>query len=49
MTTTELRDKLVQQYNETVVNVQRLEGAIAALNQVLESESLEETTEETDD
>ena len=51
MTTTELRDELVKQYNETVQNIQRLEGAIAACNQLLEAESLEETTEEetTDD
>ena len=51
MTTTELRDELVKQYNETAVNLQRLEGAIAACNQLLEEVATEETTEEeaTDD
>ena len=38
MTTTELRDQLVKQYNETVQNIQRLEGAIAACNQLIETE-----------
>jgi len=38
MTTTELRDQLVKQYNETAVNLQRLEGAIAACNQLIETE-----------
>ena len=51
MTTTELRDQLVKQYNETATNLQRLEGAIAACNQLLEGAATEETTEEepTDD
>ena len=46
MTTTELRDQLVKQYNEMVTNLQRLEGAIAACNQLIESEDEELDTEE---
>ena len=47
MTTTEYKEKLVAQYNQTIVNLQRLEGAIAACDALLEEEiTEEETTEE---
>jgi hypothetical protein len=47
MTTTEYKETLVKQYNETVTNLQRLEGAIAACNALLKEEAAkEETTEE---
>lgn len=47
MTTTEYKDNLIKQYNELVVSLQRLEGAIAACNTLLEKETdEEETTEE---
>ena len=45
MTTTELKETLVKQYNETVVNLQRLEGAIAACDELLKPTE-EETTED---
>jgi len=46
MTTTEYKEKLVKQFNETVTNLQRLEGAIAACNALLEEETTEEETTE---
>ena len=46
MTTTEYKEKLVKQFNETVTNLQRLEGAIAACNALLEEETTEEKTTE---
>jgi len=44
MTSTELKENLIKQYNETVENLRRLEGAIAACDQLI---GTEETTEET--
>jgi len=47
MTTTEYKEQLVKKYNEAVVNLQRLEGAIAACNALLEAQDEDtETTEE---
>jgi len=43
MTPTELKETLIKQYNETVGNLRHLEGAIAACDQLTESE---EPTEE---
>ena len=44
MNPTELKETLVQQYNEMTVNLQRLEGAIAACDKMLEEETPEEPT-----
>jgi hypothetical protein len=49
MTTTEYKENLVKQYNETVVNLQRLEGAIAACNELLQAQEETTTDEETTD
>ena len=47
MTTTEYKEQLVKIYNEAVANLQRLEGAIAACNALLEVQDEDtETTEE---
>ena len=46
MTITEYKETLVKQYNETLANLQRLEGAIAACNTLLEEETTEEETTE---
>ena len=46
MTTTEYKAQLVKQFNETAANLQRLEGAIAACNALLEEETTEEETTE---
>ncbi len=46
MTTAELKENLIKQYNETMVNLQRLEGAIAACDQLLKEEPTEETTDD---
>ena len=51
MTPFELKETLIKQYNEAVVSVQRLEGAIAACNELVSSvkeTTEEETTEEAD-
>ena len=48
MTTVELKQQLVQQYNEMAVNLQRLEGAIAACDKLLEP-STDDDDEATDD
>ena len=45
MTSTELKEKLVKQYNEMVTNLQRLEGAIAACDELLKPEE-EPTTDD---
>lgn len=45
MTTTEYRDNLIKQYEELLVNVQRMQGAIAACNDLIEKEDDELTTE----
>lgn len=47
MTPTELKERLIKQYNEAVVTVQRLEGAITACSELIQS--TEDTTEETSD
>ena len=44
MTSAELKEQLIKQLNETVEHLRRLEGAIAACDQLIESE--ESTTEE---
>ena len=41
MTTQEYKEKLVEQYNQAVVTVQQLQGAIAACNELLSSEATE--------
>ena len=50
MTPAEYKEQLIKQYNETAMNLQRLEGAIAACNAMLvtedETTTEEETTEE---
>ena len=51
MTPSELKETLLKQYNDAVMNVQRIEGAIAACNELASSEeetTVEETTEEAD-
>ena len=48
MTSTELKENLIKQYNETVENLRRLEGAIAACDQLTESEETTTEEEETD-
>ncbi len=47
MTATELKETLIKQYNEAIVTVQRLEGALAACTELINS--TEEPTEETSD
>jgi hypothetical protein len=49
MTTTEYKEQLIQKYNETVVTLQQIQGAIAACDELIKSQ--EEPTEEepTDD
>ena len=42
MTSTELKENLIKQYNETVENLRRLEGAIAACDQLIEEPTTEE-------
>ena len=50
MTPTEYKENLVKQYNETLVNLQRLEGAIAACNELTYVQNNQDTTtEETTD
>ena len=41
MTTQEYKEKLVEQYNQAVVTMQQLQGAIAACNELLNSEDEE--------
>ena len=51
MTPSELKETLLKQYNDAVMNVQRLEGAIAACTELVDSEeetTVEETTVEAD-
>lgn len=43
-----LKDNLIEQYNQTIVQLQKLEGAIAACNELITAEE-ETTTEETPD
>ena len=53
MTPTELKEKLVKQYNEAAGQLQSIQGAIAACDALIEAQEnpTEETTEElpTDD
>ena len=44
-----LKDNLIEQYNQTIVQLQKLEGAIAACNELLSATEEETTTEETPD
>lgn len=46
MTPAELKENLVKQYNEMVVNLKRLEGAIAACDELLKPTEEEETTDD---
>ena len=43
-----LKDTLIEQYNQTIAQLQKLEGAIAACNELL-NPTEETTTEETPD
>jgi hypothetical protein len=45
MTTSEYKEQLIQRYNETVVALQQIQGAIAACDELLKSQE-EPTTEE---
>ena len=45
MTTTEYRDKLIEQYNTTVATLQQLQGAIAACNELISTADDELTTD----
>ena len=45
MTTSEYKEQLIQKYNETIAMLQRVEGAIAACDELLKSQE-ETTTEE---
>ena len=45
MNPTELKETLVKQYNEMAINLQRLEGAIAACDELLKPTE-EETTDD---
>ena len=44
MTRLQIKENLITPYNETIANLQRIEGAIAVLNQ-LEEETSEESSE----
>ena len=46
MSPAELKKNLVAQYNQAAVNLQQLQGAIAACDELLKKETTEETTEE---
>ena len=46
MNPTELKETLVKQYNEMAANLQRLEGAIAACDKMLEETTEEPTADE---
>ena len=48
MTTTEYKEQLIQRYNETVVTLQQIQGAIAACDELTKSQE-EPTEEETTD
>lgn len=51
MTPTELKETLIKQYNEAIVTIQRLEGALSACTELINSETTEDTSDsqETDD
>ena len=46
MSPADLKKNLIEQLNQAVVQVQQLQGAIAACDELLKEESPEETTEE---
>jgi hypothetical protein len=46
MTPTQLKENLIEQLNQAVAQVQQLQGAIAACDELLKEETTEETTEE---
>ena len=46
MSPAELKENLVAQYNQAVVQLQQLQGAIAACDELLKEETTEETTED---
>ena len=48
MTPTELKESLIKQYNDTVVTIQKLEGAIYACEQLIQKETEEEETTDDD-
>ena len=45
MTTTEYKERLVKQFNETVTTLEQLRGAIAACNELIETADDELTTD----
>ena len=47
MTTTEFKESLLKQRDEAVINLHRIEGAIAACNQIIEDQEKNTTEEET--
>ena len=46
MSPAQLKENLIEQLNQAVVQVQQLQGAIAACDELLKEETTEETTEE---
>ena len=46
MTTAEYKEQLIQKYNETVVALQQIQGAIAACDELLKSQEETAPTEE---
>jgi len=46
MTTTEYKEKLIEDYNKTAVALEQLRGAIAACDALLKAEAQAETTED---
>ena len=46
MTTSEYKEQLIQKYNETVITLQQLQGAITACDELLKSEEPTSTFEE---
>lgn len=49
MSPTELKETLIKQYNETIENLRRLEGAIAACDNLIEAPTEKEEVEEGSD
>lgn len=46
MSPAQLKENLIEQLNQAVVQVQQLQGAIAACDELLKEETTEETPEE---
>ena len=46
MTPTELKQNLIEQYNQAVAQMQQLQGAIAACDELLKEEPTEEPTDD---